>query len=68
METDVLKQRVKSAAIVTMKNAPDMTRRGRKAVANWLRQNATYVEDYGDGLGKCFVTRYLYSDRVKKSC
>lgn len=50
----------KSAAIVTIKDADKMTKRGRKAVANWLREHAEMLESYGPEYAGVFRGRYLY--------
>ena len=51
----------KSAAIVTIKDAPSMSKRGRKAIAKWLRQHADWLEADGDKYSKRFTGRYLYA-------
>lgn len=50
----------KSAAILTIKDAPNMTRKGRKSVANWLRDHAKWLEEDGDKYSNRFIGRYLY--------
>lgn len=50
----------KSAAIVTVKDAPKMTKRGRKAIAKWLREQADFLEQYGNEFAGRFTARYLY--------
>ena len=50
----------KSAAIVTIFKAPDMTKRGRKRIADWLRRQAGFLESNGDELSSRFTARYLY--------
>ena len=50
----------KSAAIVTIKNADSMTKRGRKAIAEWLRRKAEFLEENGDQFSPRFTARYLY--------
>jgi len=50
----------KSAAIVTIKDAPNMTKKGRKAIAEWLRQQASFLEQDGQRFSKRFTARYLY--------
>jgi hypothetical protein len=50
----------KSAAIVTVFRAPDMSKRGRKSVAEWLRRQAGFIESDGDNLASRFTARYLY--------
>lgn len=52
----------KAAAIVTILDAPLMTKAGRKRIAKWLRSRADYLEKHGDLLGKRFVSRWLYDD------
>ena len=56
-----MSQRVeRSAAIVTIKDAPSMSKRGRRAIATWLRKHANWLEQDGDKYSKRFVGRYLY--------
>jgi len=50
----------KSAAIVTVKKANVMTKRGRKQIAAWLRQQAHFVEKHGAEFSDRFTARYLY--------
>ena len=50
-----------SAAIVTIKDAPSMTKRGRKQIAAWLRKHADWLEQDGDKYSKRFTGRYLYA-------
>jgi hypothetical protein len=52
--------KTKSAAIVTIKDAPKMSKRGRKAIAAWLRRQAVFLEQYGTKLSPRFTARYLY--------
>ena len=47
---DVTKRKEKSAAIVTIHNAPKMTAKGRRDIAKWLRMHADRLVD-----GKKFV-------------
>ena len=51
----------KSAAIVTIKDAPSMTKRGRRQIAAWLRKHADWLEQDGDKYSKRFTGRYLYA-------
>ena len=51
-----------SAAIVTIKDASKMTRRGRKAIAIWLRKTADDLVKHGNNYSKGFRARYLYRD------
>lgn len=51
----------KSAAIVTIFSAPAMTDEGRRAVAEWLREQAKGLIKYGkDYTTKRFTARYIY--------
>ncbi len=50
----------KSAAVVTIKDASKMTKKGRAEVAAWLRKTAATLTRYGDDLAPTFRARYLY--------
>ncbi len=50
----------KSAAILTIHRAPAMSKRGRKAIAAWLRRQAGFLERNADELSNRFTARYLY--------
>jgi hypothetical protein len=50
----------KSAAIVTIKDAPKMSRKGRKDIASWLRRQATFLEKHADQFAGRFTARYIY--------
>lgn len=50
----------KSAAVLTIKDAPDMTPRGRREVAAWLRQQADFLVSDGEHFAPRFRARYLY--------
>ena len=52
----------KSAAILTIKDASDMTDEGRKSIATWLRQQAKDLLKYGDDYNGTMRARYLYED------
>ena len=49
-----------SAAVVTIKDAPSMSKRGRKAIAQWLRKHADWLEQDGDKYSTRFTGRYIY--------
>lgn len=51
----------KSAAIVTIRDADKMTKRGRRQIAMWLRQHAAWLEACGHEYSARFTGRYLYS-------
>ena len=53
--------KTKSASILTIFDAPNMTVKGRKAIAAWLRRQAGFLEKHGSELGPRFRARYLYS-------
>lgn len=50
----------KSAAVVTIKDAGKMTKKGRREVAAWLRKTAETLTKYGDELAPTFRARYIY--------
>ena len=51
----------KSAAVVTIHRAPDMTNGGRKRIADWLRRQARLLEKHGRELSETkFTARYMY--------
>jgi hypothetical protein len=52
----------KSAAIVTIRRAADMTTKGRRQVVAWLRKQADFLEQYSKELSPRFCARYLYND------
>jgi hypothetical protein len=52
--------KVRSAAVVTVFDAPKMDKRGRKRVAKWLREQAEFLEQYGQEFAGRFTARYLY--------
>lgn len=53
-------EKEKSAAIITVKDAPGMTRKGRQQIAAWMRKQADFVESEGHSLAKRFTARYIY--------
>jgi hypothetical protein len=51
----------KSAAVLTIKRAPAMTKKGRKDIAAWLRRQANMLLRHGDQYSETrFTARYLY--------
>jgi hypothetical protein len=50
----------KSAAIITIHDAPSMTKRGRTAIARWMRRQADFLERESKNLSRRFTARYLY--------
>lgn len=55
------KPKEKRAAILTVFEAPDMTKRGRRQIATWLRKQAEFLEREGQHYAKRFTARYIYS-------
>lgn len=53
---------MKSAAVVTIKNADKFTVKGAAKVADWLEQQAKYLRDpkIRKNLSATFRARYLY--------
>lgn len=52
--------KVSSAAVVTIFDAPAMSKKGRKYVANWLRNQARQLEQFADKYASRFTARYVY--------
>lgn len=52
----------KSAAVITIKDAPAMTKKGRKEVADWMRDQAKFLEEDGARFSNRFRARYLYRE------
>jgi chromosomal replication initiation ATPase DnaA len=55
-----MKKRYESAAILTIKDAANMTPKGRRQVADWLRRQAKDLLSLGDQYDKTLRARYLY--------
>ena len=50
----------KSAAVLTIKDAPKMSEKGRKAIALWLRRQAGFLLKHNKQLANRYTARYLY--------
>lgn len=50
---------LKAAATLTIHHPADMSAKGRRAVATWLRKQATYLERHAKELAPRFTARYL---------
>lgn len=50
----------KSAAVLTIKDAHRMSPKGRKEVAQWLRNHAEWLIEHGNEYAPRFRARYLY--------
>ena len=50
----------KSAAVLTIKRAGDMTPQGRRDIAAWLRMHARHIVAHGKEYAPTFRGRYLY--------
>jgi hypothetical protein len=57
--------KIETAAVVTINSAWDMTPRGRKDVADWLRRTATELVKHGSEYGNRFTARYRYNAKEK---
>lgn len=55
------KKAVQSATILTIIDAANMTLRGRRAIADWLRRQAVALVKDGHLYSKRMIARYLYS-------
>lgn len=49
-----------AAAVITVRQAKDMTKKGRKQIADWMRKQAAFLEENGDCFSDRFTARYLY--------
>ena len=49
-----------SAAILTIKDAKNMTKKGRREIAAWLKRQADFLEQEGNLFSSRFTARYLY--------
>ena len=56
----------KSAAVITIRDANKMTDKGRKAIAEWLRNNAKNLFKYRKAYSGRFTARYIYLDKKGK--
>jgi hypothetical protein len=54
-------QKPKSAAIVTIHKAANMTPAGRKRIAKWIRKQADFLEQNAKELSPRYTARYLYA-------
>jgi len=50
----------KSQAIITIYDAPKMSKKGRKAIADWMRRQARFLEHHSGELSSRFRARYMY--------
>ena len=53
-------KRDKSAAVLTIHHAGDMTSKGRKDIARWLRRQASMLLREAEKYAPRFTARYLY--------
>ena len=66
-ESTLNKSKKQSAATVTIRRAGEMTPRGRKDIAIWLRHVASAVIKHGPNMAKRFTASYRYRiDKAKK--
>lgn len=52
----------KSAAVLTIFRADEMTDEGRRDIARWLRRHANLLVKEGDNYSTRFTGRYLYTN------
>lgn len=50
----------KSAAILTIHRAPDMSPEGRRDIASWLRRQAGFLERSAKQMASRYTARYIY--------
>lgn len=60
--TGVFQSKERSAAVLTIKDADQMTKRGRRDIADWLRKQADFLIEHGDQFSGRFRARYLYRE------
>jgi hypothetical protein len=53
--------KTKTAASLVIHDAANMHRKGRKAIANWLRRQAGFLDKHADQLSKRYRASYRYS-------
>lgn len=63
MATKKTKNPSLAAASVRIIDAADMTKKGRKAIADWLRSTADDLEELGDQYSGQFIARYWVPGR-----
>ena len=51
---------MKEAAKIVIKHPADMTKKGRKEIANWMRDRAKDLEEIGEEMASVFTARYMY--------
>jgi len=56
------KPKTKAAAILTIRDAANMSEKGRKDIVDWIRQQAKDLIKYGDDYSGTMRARYLYED------
>lgn len=56
----------KSAAIITIIDAPKMSKNGRKDIADWMRRTATFLEKHAAELSPRFRARYIYNEQTDR--
>lgn len=52
-----------SAAVITIKDASGMTVKGRQSVAKWLRNQASFLVEFGKDYTETYCSRFLYTPR-----
>lgn len=52
-----------TAAIVTIKDAARMTKRGRERIAQWLERHAKDLRELGSEYSGRFIGRYYYRSK-----
>ena len=54
---------VKSVAVLSIRQASKMTKRGRRQVAAWIRKEADFLEEFGEQLSDNFRSRYIAKEK-----
>lgn len=53
-----------SAAVLTIRDAAEMTPEGRRQLADWLRHSAKTLVKHGKDYSKRFRARYLFLEKA----
>lgn len=52
--------KTKSAAIITIRDAAKMSKKGKRDIVAWMRRQAEFLEKHNDELSSRYTARYLY--------
>lgn len=55
-----------AAAVITIHDAPRMTLKGRREVAQWMKEQAEFLLEFGSQYSKGYRSRYMYRTTKRK--